>query len=160
MIDAYNVIFRDNDLRVVYREDRDLGRKMLLEVVGRYATRKSVQAVVVFDGGETDEGRVQLPSPGNVDTVFVRDADQYIRRRVSESGRGESSLTVVSSDEGHVAGFSRQRGIRVIRVEEFMRALRVVDRRETKSGEKPRGETKAGVEYWMKKFRSREEDEP
>lgn len=157
LIDGYNVIFRDRDLRALHREDQDLGRKMLLEMVSRYATRKSVRAVVAFDGGETGEGRVQLPSPANVDTVFVADADQYIRRRASDTDRGET-LTVVSSDEGHVAGFSRQLGIRVIGVEEFMRKLREMDQQQMKGSEKPTEETKAGVEYWLRKFGQEEED--
>ncbi len=151
------MIFGDSDLRKIYHGDQDLGRKKLLEVVSRYATRRSVRAVVVFDGGETDEGRLHLPSPVNVDTVFVGDADQYIRRRVSAAGRGET-LTVVSSDEGHVARFSRRIGVEVVGVEEFMRTLLEMDRRERKFSDKPSGETRAGVEYWLKKFGSRGEE--
>jgi len=157
LIDGYNVIFGDSDLRKIYHGDQDLGRKKLLEVVSRYATRRSVRAVVVFDGGETDEGRLHLPSPVNVDTVFVGDADQYIRRRVSAAGRGET-LTVVSSDEGHVARFSRRIGVEVVGVEEFMRTLLEMDRREREFSDKPSGETRAGVEYWLKKFGSRGEE--
>ncbi len=157
MIDGHNVIFRDSALRAVHREDQDLGRKMLLEMVSRYATQKSVRAVVAFDGGESSEGRLQLPSPVNVDTIFVADVDQYIRRRVSDTGRGET-LTVVSSDEGHVALYSRQFGIRVFGVEEFMRMLREMDRQRIKGSEKPTEETRAGVEYWLRKFGQEEED--
>jgi predicted RNA-binding protein with PIN domain len=157
LIDGYNVIFGDSDLRKTYHENQDLGRNKLLEVVSRYATKGSVRAIVVFDGGDTDEGRVHLPSPVNVETVFVGDADQYIRRRVSDSGRVET-LTVVSSDEGHVARFSRRIGVEVIRVEEFMQKLLEMDRRETKFSDKPGGETRAGVEYWLKKFGSRGEE--
>jgi predicted RNA-binding protein with PIN domain len=153
LIDGYNVMFGDRGLRETYREDRASGLRRFLEVVSRYASLKSIKATVVFDGGRTEEGRISLPSPVNVDTVFVRDADQYIRHRISSTQR-LNSLVVVSSDESHVAQFARRQGVGVLSVEEFMAEIIAMDRTKIEEREKPKEETRAGVEYWMKKFRS------
>jgi predicted RNA-binding protein with PIN domain len=153
LIDGYNVIFSDEILRVTFLADRDAGRRGLLEVVNRYVTMKSMRAVVVFDGGRTEEGRVDMPSLSRVETVFVNDADQYIRRRVSGSVDREA-LTVVSSDRDHVVRFSRRMGVRVIGSGTFMAELRKMDRSGGDPSEKPLEESKKGIEYWLKRFRS------
>jgi predicted RNA-binding protein with PIN domain len=152
LIDGYNVIFKDSALRKAYQVNNDAGRARLLEMVNRYANAKSLKCAVVFDGGETDEGRVDHSSPGRVDVIFVKDADQYIRRKITSFNKKEE-LTVISSDEGHIGQYSRMEGVRVIGVKEFMRLLMDVDRRDPEdNGEKPREETKAGVDYWIKRM--------
>ena len=158
LIDGYNVILGDESLRATFGEDQEGGRRRLLEAVSRFATVNSVRAVVVFDGGSTEEGRVDVPSPAGVETIFVKDADRYIRARVSGRGGGEG-VTVVSSDEQHVAAFARRMGARVMGVAAFMAKLRGLDRGGGTGGEKPREETKAGVEYWLGRFRSGEREE-
>jgi len=151
-------MLRDRVLRGVYEESQDNGRRSLLEMVSRYARRKSLKCVVVFDGGDTESGKVDGGSPGNIDAIFVKDADDYIRRKISGPGDTES-LTVVSSDQDHVARFSRRMGVNVKSAEEFMCDLRPMDKREGTNGEKPEGETKAGVEYWLREFETNEDAE-
>lgn len=124
-------------------------------MVSRYASGNSMKCVVVFDGGDKESGSVERRSPANVDIIFVKDADSYIRDRVSNTESVES-LTVVSSDEDHIARFSRGMGVDVRNVEEFMGDLRATGGREAANGEKPARETKAGVEYWLKEFNADE----
>ncbi len=143
---------------MTFLEDRDAGRRKLLEAVNRYATMRSIRAVVVFDGGRTEEGRVEMPSLSKVEAVFVKDADQYIRARVSGSG-DRDTLTVVSSDRDHVARFSRQMGARVIGSGTFVAELRKMDRSGRDEDEKPVEESKSGVEYWLERFRSQKKVE-
>ena len=158
LIDGYNVMLRDSTLRAVYRDNQEIGRRTLLEMVSRYARRKSLKCTVVFDGGDKESGSIERRSPPGVEAIFVTDADSYIRRKVSNAGSTES-LTVISSDEDHIARFSRGMGINVRSAEEFMCDLRATRGSEAASGEKPAGETKAGVEYWLKEFKADEGEE-
>jgi len=153
LIDGYNVIFRDPDLREIYRKDPEAGRRRLLDLVSRYAAARSARGIVAFDGGESPEGRVEPSSSGSVETIFVKDADAYIRRRVY-GAREKDALVVVSSDEAHVARYARGMGIRLVRVEEFMEDVRVKDRMPRGRSEKPESETEDGVDYWLEAFGS------
>ncbi len=157
LIDGYNVIFTDSALRRLYLANNDAGRERLLEVLDRYAAARSLRCAVVFDGGETEEGRVGPATRRRVETVFVKDADAYIRRRIAGSG-AKGSLTVVSSDEEHIARFARSEGIEVLGTAEFMVMLGEVDRRGTGNGEKPGEETREGVEYWIRKMGAKESE--
>jgi predicted RNA-binding protein with PIN domain len=157
LIDGYNVILRDPFLRAMYRDDADAGRARLLAMVSRRLAIGSQRGIVVFDGGRTEEGRVDRGSRPGVEAVFARDADVWIRRRISSSRRPEW-MTVVTSD-AEVARFSQSRGAVVRSSEAFLEGLRSVETPGAERGEKPEGETKAGVDYWLTRFRSGEDGE-
>jgi len=161
LIDGYNVILRDPALRASFTKDREAGRACLVGIAGRYAALNNIRVVLVFDGGKTSEGRIVGPSPENVDVVFVSNADEYIRRRISRAG-SRGSIAVISSDEGHIAGFSRRHGVLVLSAEAFLKDFREVEAgrkgEKVEGDDKPGRETRAGVEYWMERMgRKREE---
>src|SRR5262245_19146646 len=79
LIDGYNVIRRDPDLRDREREGLEAGRAALLAILARVATRLSDNFPVVFDGAQRRGGS---PSPGRVQVIFSRPpetADDVLR---------------------------------------------------------------------------------
>ena len=80
LIDGYNVIRRDPDLRAREAESLEAGRAALLAVLARVAAEVSDIFTVVFDGARRSGGSA---SPGRVQVVFSRPpetADDVLRR--------------------------------------------------------------------------------
>src|SRR5262245_29350780 len=69
LLDGYNVIRRDADLRGHEQQSLEAGRSALLAVVGVAARRTGNQFTVVFDGARRD---AQPGASGQVQVVFSR----------------------------------------------------------------------------------------
>jgi predicted RNA-binding protein with PIN domain len=118
LLDGYNVIRRDPELRS--REAARLadGRTALLHLVAAVAHRCGDDFTVVFDGarvagGEPTGGRVQVlfsPPPQNADQVIIRLAGQL-----------RDAAIVVSSDRT-VRDAARRAGAAVVSADEFLDA--------------------------------------
>jgi len=95
LIDGYNVIRRDPDLRGHEAESLEAGRAALIHLVARKARESRDDFTLVFDGARVTGG---APSPGRVRVLFSRPprtADDELIRLARESGAG---AVVVSSD--------------------------------------------------------------
>lgn len=95
LIDGYNVIRRDPELRDRETQGLEAGRAALVALVARIAARVSDNFTIVFDGARRSGG---APGTGRVQVVFSRPpatADDELRRLAATLREG---AVVVSSD--------------------------------------------------------------
>jgi len=119
LIDGYNVIRRDPDLRAREAESLEAGRTALLALVGRIAREMTDTFTVVFDGARRTGG---APAGGQVQVVFSRppaSADDELRRLVTTLREG---AIVVSSDRA-VQDAARRSGATAVSAEAFLEAV-------------------------------------
>ena len=118
LIDGYNVIRRDPDLRAHEAAGLQAGRAALLALLARIAARLSDDFTVVFDGARRTGG---APSAGRVQVLFSRPpetADDVLRRLASTLREG---AVVVTSDRT-VRDSARRAGAVVLTAEAFVEA--------------------------------------
>ena len=120
LIDGYNVIRRDADLRAAEAGGGlHAGRAALLRLVAGAARRHSDHFTVVFDGAP---GVGPAESPGQVEVIFSRPpekADDVLMRLARQSGDGDA----VVSDDRTVADAARRARCAAISAADFVAAL-------------------------------------
>jgi len=119
LIDGYNVLRRDADLRAREAESLEAGRVALLHLLAPIAHASGEYFTVVFDGAR----RGQPPASGQIAVVFSRppeSADDVLGRLAREAGAG---AVVVSSDRRVLDG-GRRAGCAVVTAEQFLDAVR------------------------------------
>ncbi len=119
LIDGYNVLRRDADLRAREAESLEAGRTALLHLLAAIARASGEYFTVVFDGAR----RGQPPASGQVAVVFSRppeSADDVLGRLAREVGAG---AVVVSSDR-RVLDAGRRAGCAAVSAERFLDAVR------------------------------------
>jgi predicted RNA-binding protein with PIN domain len=118
LVDGYNVIRRDPDLRGREAESLQAGRLALLHLLARVARESREEFMVVFDGAR----RVgDAPAPGRVQVVFSRppeSADDVLIRLAVQYREGAA---VVTSDR-KVATAAQRAGCAVVGAEQFLTA--------------------------------------
>lgn len=120
LVDGYNVIRRDADLRGHEQESLEAGRSALLAVIGAAARRTGDQFTVVFDGARRD---AQPGASGQVQVVFSRPpetADDVLRAMAGKAGAG----TAVASSDRAVRDAARRAGAVAVSAEDFVAAVR------------------------------------
>jgi predicted RNA-binding protein with PIN domain len=123
LIDGYNVIRRDPDLRAREAEGLPAGRAALLRRLAAVARDRDETFMVVFDGARlrVDADASAVPA-GRIEVVFSRppeSADDVLR---SLAIRWREAAVVVSSDRA-VETAARRAGAVAVRVEDFLAAL-------------------------------------
>lgn len=123
LIDGYNVIRRDADLRGREAESLAAGRAALLRRLAVVARERDDTFTVVFDGARLRaDGDAAAPAGGRVEVVFSRapeSADDILRRLAT---RWREAAIVVSSDRA-VETAAWRAGAVAVRVEDFLAAL-------------------------------------
>lgn len=121
LIDGYNVIRQDPDLRAFDAERLDAGRAALLRLVAQVARHlERDDFTVVFDGARV---RGATPSSGRVRVLFSRPpetADDVVMRLARETGTGG---VVVTSDR-RVQDAARRAGCTAVGSLAFVEAAR------------------------------------
>lgn len=128
LLDGYNVLRRDPDLRAREAESLQAGRVALLHLLAGVARASGESFTVVFDGAPGG----QVPTPGQITVVFSRPpetADDMLERLARSAGAGG---VVVSSDR-RVKDAGRRAGCAVVTAEQFLDAVR----RGSASGDDP-----------------------
>lgn len=127
LIDGYNVIRRDPDLRGREAEGLPAGRAALLRRVAAVARDREESFTVVFDGARLRGADEASTSPGGrVEVVFSRPpdtADEVLRRLAA---RWRAAAVVVSSDRA-VESAARRAGAVAVSAEDFIAALETSD---------------------------------
>jgi predicted RNA-binding protein with PIN domain len=119
VLDGYNVIRRDPDLRAREAESLEAGRAALLRLVARLASDSSDTFTVVFDGARRVAG---APGGGRVEVVFSRPpetADDVVRRLAV--GLREGGVVVTSDRALQTA--ARRSGAVSVTAEAFLEAV-------------------------------------
>jgi predicted RNA-binding protein with PIN domain len=133
LIDGYNVIRHDPDLRAREAESLEAGRSALLRLLARVAARVSDAFTVVFDGARRTGG---VPGGGRVQVLFSRppeSADDVIRRL---AGTLREGAIVVTSDRAVQDSARRARAV-VVGAEAFLQAAMTPDALETDDDDGP-----------------------
>lgn len=142
LIDGYNVIRRDPDLRGREAESLEAGRAALIHLVARQARESREDFTLVFDGARVTGG---APSAGRVQVLFSRPprtADDELIRLARQHGAG---AVVVSSDR-KIQDAARRSGCSAVTAEQFLRAVTELAEpsSETKDDEEDRPQDKRG----------------
>lgn len=119
LIDGYNVIRREPDLRAEEARGLEAGRRALLRRLAAVARRSSDRFTVVFDGAPT---HAPAASGGQLEIIFSRPpqtADDVLMRWARQEGGGAA---VVTSDR-RVADAARRAHCTVVTAEAFMAGL-------------------------------------
>ncbi len=130
LIDGYNLIRRDPDLRAREEESLEAGRDALVRLVARTSRESRDDFTIVFDGARVRGGS---PSGGRVQVLFSRPprtADDELMRLARQHGAG---AIVVTSDR-KIQDAARRANCPVLTAEQFLQ-------RSTAESE-PRPETK------------------
>src|SRR2546427_4066451 len=93
LIDGYNVIRRDPDLRAHEAESLEAGRTALLRLVAQAARAGGDRFTVVFDGAPASR---PAPAGGQLEVIFSRPpekADDVLARLARPLGAGSAGVT-------------------------------------------------------------------
>jgi len=119
LIDGYNLIRRDPDLRAREAESLEAGRRALLHLLARGHGDPRDEFTVVFDGARVASG---APPPGRIRTIFSRPpltADDELMRLARQ---WKSGAVVVSSDR-KIQDAARRAGCAVLTADQFLEAM-------------------------------------
>jgi len=125
LIDAYNVIYADAQLRPVMLRDPEQARAGFVARVLRHLPPGNTQGIIVFDAMRdpapvTGTGRMHEESRGSLRIVYAREtADTWIIRYMAAHA-ATRPLAVVTSDR-EILEAARTHGVRIVRVSEFLR---------------------------------------
>jgi uncharacterized protein len=122
LIDGYNVIRRDPDLRGAESESLSAGRAALLRRLAAVAGERAELFTVVFDGARLRADDLPAVPTGAIEVVFSRPpetADDVLRRLAV---KWREAAVVVSSDRAVETAARRARAV-AVRVDDFLAAL-------------------------------------
>lgn len=119
LVDGYNVIRRDPDLRGAEAESLEAGRVALLHLLARVARESGEEFVVVFDGARRTGA---APAPGQVQVVFSRPPQSADDVLIGLAGQYRTGAAVVSSDRT-VATAAQRAGCTAVGAEAFVAAV-------------------------------------
>ena len=100
LIDGYNVIFADSELKSLANDDLHAARTKLLDIVADYQGYVGDTVIVVFDAWRKKGGMGSSEKYGDVYVEFTKEAqtaDAYIERAVHQL-MPNARITVVTSD--------------------------------------------------------------
>ena len=120
LIDGYNVIRREPDLRTREAESLEAGRRALLHLLARAHCDPRDEFTVVFDGARVAGS--SAPSTGRIRSIFSRPphtADDELMRLARQ---WQSGAVVVSSDR-RIQDAARRAGCAALTAEQFLEAL-------------------------------------
>jgi predicted RNA-binding protein with PIN domain len=122
LVDGYNVIRRDPDLRGTEAESLAAGREALLRRLAVAAREGAEVFTIVFDGARLRADDLPAAPTGAIEVIFSRPpdtADDVLRRLAT---KWREAAVVVSSDRA-VETAARRAGAVAVRVEDFLAAL-------------------------------------
>jgi predicted RNA-binding protein with PIN domain len=151
IIDGYNVIYADGQLKTTAKRDLLEARRTLIGWLSRYLERKNLQISLVFDGhgGITD---VDIEIPGKLQVLFSsagQSADEIILEILDASSNPRQYI-VVTSDMADIGRAARSMGAEIIASKAFL--SRVRGRDSNVGSGPPEGDAIDDLDYWLEKF--------
>ncbi len=140
LVDGYNVIRRDPELRGREQESLQAGRTALAHLVAQKARASHDDFTVVFDGARVTGG---VPTGGRVQVLFSRPprtADDELMRLARQHGAG----TVVVTSDRRIQDAARRAGCAVVSAEQFLDALAAESEPESFEGRSPADDADPG----------------
>jgi predicted RNA-binding protein with PIN domain len=155
IIDGYNLIFSDSNLAESMEGSPEQARQDLLGKLYVYREYGKHKITVVFDGkmGVVSD---QKP-PAGIKVVYTKKgtADSHIRK-IIESLKNPQAVTIVSTDYKDIGGLAKACGCNYLTSEDFLKILQDFESKHRGEPEKPENITEDEVEYWLKRFKSRD----
>ena len=116
LIDGYNVIRREPDLRAREAESLEAGRRALLHLLARAHRDPRDEFTVVFDGARVAGGS---PSHGRIRTIFSRPPHTADDELIRLARQWQSGAVIVSSDR-RIQDAARRAGAAALTAEQFL----------------------------------------
>src|SRR5262245_59306960 len=120
LIDGYNVIRREPDLRAREAESLEAGRRALLHLLASAPRDPRDEFTVVFDGARVGGGH---PSPGRIRVIFSRPPHSADDELMHLARQWRSGAVVVTSDR-RIQDAARRAGAAALTAEQFLEGLR------------------------------------
>lgn len=99
LVDGYNIIFSWDELAKIAKDNLDLARSQLINIMCNYQGFKSCNLILVFDAYKVKSDR-EVERYGNVSVVYTREAetaDMYIEKTAQKLS-AENRVRVATSD--------------------------------------------------------------
>jgi len=160
VVDGYNVIYADDNLRAVAIKDMERARREFLARIADYVAGKELQVTVVFDGrgGMKDAETIVPRKLQAVYSARHQSADELIVSMVA-TARNPQSYIVVTSDRAHIQPAVAERGCRVIGSRAFLERLSRKPRAPAAADDdKPPGGAD-DMDYWLGRFEKGDDDD-
>jgi len=122
LVDGYNVVRRDPELKAREAESLEAGRRALLHLLARARLAPQDDFTVVFDGARLSGGTPT--AAGRIRVVFSRPPSTADDELMRLSRQLRNGAVVVSSDR-KVQDAARRAGSAVLTAEQFLEALEV-----------------------------------
>ena len=100
LADGYNLIFAWEDLKAIARENLDLARQRLMDMLSNYQGVQRCQVILVFDAYKVPHGTGEVSRYHNIHVVYTKEAetaDAYIEKTTYELGK-QHRVRVATSD--------------------------------------------------------------
>ncbi len=151
LVDGYNLLFQNPELRKVLERDLEEARKLLIDQLEEYAGKKNIRILVVFDGDIKVNTRDE--SRSRIDVCFSKSpekADPLIKRLLEKTNK-KKDLTVVTSDN-EISHYAKLCSVHVTSSQKFAEEIssRSFDGIEKKYCQSM---TKAELTEWMDLFK-------
>ncbi len=155
IVDGYNVLHADPELKRMIRQDLQKARRILVRRLTDYLGDRRVQVTLVFDGrgGLTD---VDVEIPGKLQVLYSaagQTADELIVGMLERSDSPRRFI-VVTSDIADIGRTARAMGAGLLSSREFLSRIQPAAPAPDEAAD---GETPGDLDYWLKQF-GQEED--
>jgi predicted RNA-binding protein with PIN domain len=150
IVDGYNVLHADPELKRMIRQDLQKARRILVRRLTDYLEDRRVQVTLVFDGrgGLTD---VDVEIPGKLQILYSaagQTADELIVGMLERSDSPRRFI-VVTSDMADIGRTARAMGAGLLSSQDFLSRIQPAA---TPPQEDTGGETPGDLDYWLKQF--------
>ncbi len=157
IVDGYNVLHADPELKRMIRQDLQKARRILVHRLTDYLGDRRVQVTLVFDGrgGMTD---VDVEIPGKLQILYSaagETADELIVGMLERSDSPRRFI-VVTSDMADIGRTARAMGAGLLSSRDFLSRIQRAAPAPAPE-EAADGETPGDLDYWLKQF-GQEED--
>ena len=100
LVDGYNVIFSWEELNSLAKENIDVARNTLINILCNYQGYKGCELILVFDAYKVKSNTREVETEGNINIVYTKEAetaDMYIEK-VTHNLAKNNRVRVVTSD--------------------------------------------------------------
>lgn len=128
VVDGYNFIFAEPELKMIASENLDAARSRLLDRLSNYCGYTGQTAIAVFDGFRTAGNPGSRSDYANIHIVFTPEgetADAYIERLASEVGKNDRVCVVTADTMIRISAM--RSGVLRISPNEFMHELETAE---------------------------------
>lgn len=129
LVDGYNIIFSWEELNVLAKDNLDLARSTLINILCNYQGFRQCKVILVFDAYKIPGSYREIEKVGNITVVYTKEAetaDMYIEKTAHRLGK-EYRVRVATSDRLEQIIILGSNAYRVS-AEEFREEVRAAER--------------------------------